>query len=149
MRVSTEIGFSSNLISLARLTIKDFGNSGITNMNISTSGFDQDMYKRIYRSKEYNRMYNNLTNLLKENNNSGNPIDINVEMRTDKTMNETLNFPDYQKLLQYLPAKKFLCKFRYDDWVGKIKQSELSGTMKIRNMMLSMRFRFSACFEYS
>ena len=143
-----KIQFHSNLISLARFNIKDFVNSGVTDLVVSTSGLDQDMYKRVYRSNEYNRMYNNLINLLKENNNSGNPINITVDMRTDKTLNETLNFPDYQKLLQYLPAKKFLCKFRYDDWAGKIKQSELSGTMKIRNMMLSMRFRYSACFEY-
>ena len=143
-----KIGFTSNLISLARFNIKDFVNSGLTNMNISTSGFDQVMYKRVYRSNEYNRMYNNLINLLKENTNSGNPIDILIHMRTDKSLNETCNFPDYKKLLQYSPAKKFLCKLRYDDWAGKIKKSELSGSMKIRNMMASMRFRYSACFEY-
>lgn len=143
-----KIGFYSNLISLARFDLKDFVNSGVTNLVISTSGFDKDMYKRVYRSNEYTRMYNNLTNLLIENLNSGNPIDISVDMRTDKTLNETVNFPDYKKLLQYLPANKFGCKFRYDDWAGKVKQSELSGTMKIRNMMMSMRFRYSACFEY-
>lgn len=142
------IGFYSNLISLARFDLKDFVNSGVTNLVISTSGFDKDMYKRVYRSNEYTRMYNNLTNLLIENLNSGNPIDISVDMRTDKTFNETVNFPDYKKLLQYLPANKFGCKFKYDDWAGKVKQSELSGTMKIRNMMMSMRFRYSACFEY-
>lgn len=142
------IGFYSNLISLARFDLKDFVNSGVTNLVISTSGFDKDMYKRVYRSNEYTRMYNNLTNLLIENLNSGNPIDISVDMRTDKTLNETVNFPDYKKLLQYLPANKFGCKFKYDDWAGKVKQSELSGTMKIRNMMMSMRFRYSACFEY-
>ena len=80
-------------------------------------------------------MYNNLTNLLLENLNSGNPIDIEVDMRTDRTLNETINFSDYKKLLKYLPANKLGSKFRYDDWAGKIKQSELSGTMKIRNMM--------------
>ena len=143
-----KIGFYSNLISLARFDLKDFVNSGVTNLVISTSGFDKDMYKRVYRSNEYTRMYNNLTNLLIENLNSGNPIDIEVDMRTDKTLNETVNFPDYKKLLQYLPANKLGCKFKYDDWAGKVKQSELSGTMKIRNMMTSMRFRYSACFEY-
>ena len=143
-----KIGFYSNLISLARFGIKDFVNSGLTDLVVSTSGLDETMYKRVYRSKEYNRMYNNLINLIKENNNSGNPININVDMRTDKTLNETLSFPDYKKLLQYLPAKKIACKFKYDDWAGKIKQSELTGKMKIRNMMTSMRFRYSACFEY-
>ena len=143
-----KISFYTNLISLGRFDLKDFVNSGVTNLVISTSGFDKDMYKRVYRSNEYTRMYNNLTNLLLENLNSGNPIDIEVDMRTDKTLNETINFSDYKKLLQYLPANKLGCKFRYDDWAGKVKQSELSGTMKIRNMMTSMRFRYSACFEY-
>ena len=97
-----KIQFHSNLISLAKFNIKDFVNSGITAVYVSTSGLDQDMYKRVYRSNEYNRMYNNLINLLKENKNSGNPIDITMDMRTDKTLNETLNFPDYKKLLQSL-----------------------------------------------
>jgi radical SAM protein with 4Fe4S-binding SPASM domain len=143
-----KIGFYSNLISLGRFDLKDFVNSGVTDLVISTSGFDKDMYKRVYRSNEYERMYSNLTNLLKENIRSGYPIDINVDMRTDKTLNETINFPDYKKLLQYLPANKLGCKFRYDDWAGKVKQTDLTGTMKIRNMMASMRFRYSACFEY-
>ena len=143
-----KIGFYSNLISLARFDLKDFVNSGVTDLTISTSGLDKDMYKRVYRSNEYSRMYNNLTNLLIENLNSGSPINIQVDMRTDKTLNETVNFPDYKKLLQYLPANKFGCNISYDDWAGKIKQSDLSGTMKIRNMMMSMRFRYSACFEF-
>ena len=143
-----KIGFYSNLISLARFDIKDFVNCGVTDLVISTSGFDKDMYKRVYRSKEYDRMFNNLINLLKENIDSGNPINISVDMRTDKTLNETINFPDYKKLLKYLPAENLGCKFKYDDWAGKVKQSELTGVMKIRNMMLSMRFRYSACFEY-
>ncbi len=143
-----KIGFFSNLIALGRFNIKDFVNSGLTNLVISTSGFNEDMYLRVYRSKEYKKMYNNLTELLVENNNSGNPIDIIIEMRSDKSLKETLNFSDYKKLLKYIPADKILCKFRYDDWAGKIKKSELTGEMKIRNMMISMRFRYSACFEY-
>jgi radical SAM protein with 4Fe4S-binding SPASM domain len=142
------IGFFSNLISLKRFDLKEFVNSGLTNLVISTSGFDKDMYLRVYRSKMYEKMFNNLIELLKENKINGNPIDIIVEMRTDKSLKETLNFPDYKKLLQYLPSNKILCKFRYDDWAGKIKSSELTGEMKIRNMMLSMRFRYSPCFEY-
>jgi len=142
------IGFFSNLIALGRFNIKDFVNSGLTNLMISTSGFDEDMYLRVYRSKQYKKMFNNLINLLKENVKSGKPIDILVDMRTDKSLKETLNFPDYKKLLKYLPPDKINCKFRYDDWAGKIKKSDLTGEMKIRNMMASMRFRYSACFEY-
>ena len=143
-----KIGFFSNLISLGRFDIKDFVNSGLTDLTISTSAFDQNIYKRVYRSNEYNRMFSNLKTLLKENDKYGNPINIIVDMRSDVSLKEALNLPDYQELLNFLPAEKFLYKFRYDDWAGKVKQSDLTGTMKIRNMMSSMRFRYSACFEY-
>ena len=45
------IGFFSNLIALGRFNIKDFVNSGLTNLMISTSGFDEDMLQTLIADK--------------------------------------------------------------------------------------------------
>ena len=143
-----QIGFFSNLISLGLHNLNDFINSGITSITVSTSGLDESMYKRVYRSVQYQKMYNNLTNLLIANKKNNYPINIVIDMRSDKSLNETTNFKDYKNILKYSSKDNFFYKFRYDDWIGKIKQSDLIGRMKIRNMFSSLRFRISPCFEY-
>ena len=143
-----EIGMYSNLISLSLFNLNDFVNSGLNHLAVSTSGFDENMYKRVYRSNQYSRMYNNLINLLIENKKNNSPIDISVDMRSDLSLKETLSLKDYKKILNYISEEKCGYKFRYDDWAGKIKPTDLTGVMRIRNMFASLRFRFSACFEY-
>ena len=93
-------------------------------------------------------MYNNLINLLIENKKNNSPIDIGVDMRSDLSLKETLSLKDYKNILNYISEEKCGYKFCYDDWAGKIKPTDLTGVMRIRNMFASLRFRFSACFEY-
>ena len=97
--------------------LDDFINSGLTAIQVSTSGFDESMYKRIYRSSQYKRMYNNLTNLLIANKKANYPIDITVDMRSDLSLKDTINLKDYKNLLKYIPAEKCLYKFRFDNWI--------------------------------
>tara|TARA_B110000971_G_scaffold146481_1_gene149556 strand:+ start:543 stop:1595 length:1053 start_codon:yes stop_codon:yes gene_type:complete len=145
------IGFHSNMISLGIHNINDLVHSGITTITLSTSGFDEDMYKRVYRSIQYKRMYRNFIKLLELNRENGEPIDIRVEMRSDKPLKETTNFPDYLNLLRYLPEEKIKMSTRYDNWFGKIKQKDLTGTMKLRSgfdLMIPSRLRISPCSEF-
>ena len=143
-----EIGMYSNLISLGNHGLDNFINSGLTELTVSTSGFDESMYKRIYRSNQYKRMYNNLIDLLIANKKNNYPINIAIDMRSDMSLKETTNLKDYKNILKYIPEENCGYKFRYDDWAGKIKQSDLIGKMKIRNLTTSLRFRISPCFEY-
>ena len=145
--VNTELS-NSVLISLSNYNLDDFINSGLTVLVVSTSGLDENMYKRIYRSVQYKRMYNNLTNLLIANKKNNYPINITIDMRSDMSLKETTNLKDYKNILKYISEKNCGYKFRYDDWTGKIKQSDLTGIMKIRNLKASLRFRISPCFEY-
>ena len=143
-----QIGFYSNLISLGLHNLDNFINSGITSITVSTSGLDESMYKRIYRSDQYKRMYNNLTNLLIANKKANSPINIAIDMRSDMSLKETRNLKDYKNILKYIPEKNCGYKFRYDNWAGKIKQSNLIGKMKIRNLNASLHLRISPCYEY-
>ena len=143
-----KIGTYTNLISLGIFNIDDVVTCGFTELIISTSGFDEEMYLRIYRSKQYQRMYNNLIKLLKANKKHGSPIDISIDMRSDLSLAQTRNLKDYKNILNYISESKCIYKFRYDDWAGKIKQKDLSGKMKIRKNNSPFHLRVSPCFEY-
>lgn len=143
-----KIGTYTNLISLGIFNINDVVTCGFSELTISTSGFDEDMYLRIYRSKQYKRMYNNLIKLLKVNKAHGSPIDISIDMRSDFSLAQTRNLKDYKNILNYISESKCIYKFRYDDWAGKIKQKDLSGKMKIRKNNSPFHLRISPCFEY-
>ena len=127
-----KIGIYSNLISLKNFDLKEFVLSGLTDLGVSASGFDKDMYQRVYRSKMYDKMFNNLVDLLKTNNSFGKPINISIDLRSDLSMKETFNLPDHKKLLEHISNENFYYKFRYDNWAGKINQNDLIGVMKLR-----------------
>lgn len=145
-----KIGFYSNLISLSNFNLKEIIMSGINSIAVSTSGFHEDMYKRIYRSAQYKKMYKNLFDLIKINNENKNPVDITIDMRSDLSLSETLKLNDYKKLLSYISPSKFFYKFYYDNWAGKIKKENLIGSMKLRkklNLNLN-QIRISPCSEF-
>ena len=145
-----KIGIYTNLISLKNFDLKEFVSSGLTDLGVSASGFDKDMYERVYRSKMYPKVYNNLIDLLKINNELGRPINITIDLRSDLSLSETFNLPDQKKLLEYTTKDKFFYKFRYDNWAGKIKQNDLIGIMKLRNKF-NLNFnnlRVSPCSEF-
>ena len=145
-----KIGIYTNLISLKNFDLKEFVSSGLTDLGVSASGFDKDMYERVYRSKMYTKVYNNLIDLLKINNELGKPINITIDLRSDLSFKDTFNLPDHKKLLNYIDNNKFFYKFRYDNWAGKIKQTDLLGIMKLRSKF-NINFnniRNSPCSEY-
>ena len=145
-----KIGIYTNLISLKNFDLKEFVSSGLTDLGVSASGFDKDMYERVYRSKMYNKVYNNLIDLLKINNELGKPINVTIDLRSDLSIKDTFNLPDHKKLLNYTDNNKFFYKFRYDNWAGKIKQTDLLGIMKLRSKF-NINFnniRNSPCSEY-
>ena len=128
----TWIHIYSNLISLDRFDVDEFMTSGLTSLTVSTSGLDEEMYQRLYRSKMYKKVIANIKLLARENNKRGKPMKIMVDMRVDKPMREITKYPDYLEVVELLGAENMLCKFRYDSWAGKIKQEQLSGNMKLR-----------------
>src|SRR5262249_61636015 len=61
------IFLTTNAILLDKHGIKEVLTSGLTSIMISTSGFEKESYKRIYRSPAYERMKDNVTHLVQEN----------------------------------------------------------------------------------
>jgi radical SAM protein with 4Fe4S-binding SPASM domain len=124
------IFLTTNGILLDRFGIAEILTSGITSIDISTSGFDEDSYKRIYRSVMYRRMRDNVTLLIEENASRGFPVNISIGIRTDRPIEQVMQDPDFQPILKHRPAIDYV--HYYSTANGRITPALLSPTMKLR-----------------
>jgi len=126
----TCISTITNCINLKEEEIKEIISSGINSILVSTAPWDKKLYEQIYRNKNYEKMRNNVKDLLEENCKSGNPVEIILGFRSNLSINETLSLPDYMAI-KHLPHKvQFNAVF--DTWSGKIKKEDLLPGMHIR-----------------
>jgi len=121
----------TNAIALKSKDIKELVHSGLSQMSISTAPLDEDLYKKIYRTKNYKKVIRNLRLLLEENDAAGCPIDIKLCFRSHLTMKETLSLPDYQMIAK---CGHHMVEFNadFDTWTGVIKKEDLLPGMNIR-----------------
>jgi radical SAM protein with 4Fe4S-binding SPASM domain len=106
------IFLTTNAILLDKHGIKEILTSGLTSIMISTSGFEKESYKRIYRSPAYERMKDNVTQLVKENSKLDAPLNIAICLRTDRPLEEVMRDPDFQPILEHNPTIDFAWSYR-------------------------------------
>jgi hypothetical protein len=95
----------TNGILLDRFGIPDIVRSGLTFLAISVPGFDPEIYERIYRSKSYARVRDNILAVLEENERAGRPIEkISILIRSDRPYEELSTSPDFQQIARYSPG---------------------------------------------
>jgi hypothetical protein len=123
------IQLTTNAILLDSIGIDKFLEDGPDVINISTSAFDAEMYKRIFRSDQFERMRRNVMDLLEENKLKAHPRYITVGIRPDIPKKEVLAMPQTQRLIEL--ADEVDITEAYGDWLGLIKDSMLLGSMKI------------------
>jgi MoaA/NifB/PqqE/SkfB family radical SAM enzyme len=138
------VGMYTNMIALDRVGAAALLNSGVSSITVSISGFDEAMYRRVYRSAMYKQVVRNIRTFATLNNEAGRPVDFTVDMRVDRPINEVTAYPDYLEIANLIGKERMGVKFRYDDWSGAITPDQLTGTMKIRTMM---PLRISPCSE--
>jgi MoaA/NifB/PqqE/SkfB family radical SAM enzyme len=122
----------TNGILLDKVGITQLLSSGVNVIHISTAGFDKDMYQRLYRSRKYDRVINNIHEILKKNYEMGKPVRITLEIRHDESVRKVLNKQDFkERISPYLDKKHISSLMYFDDWGGLIEKSDLSGSMKL------------------
>ncbi|MFH1868869.1 MAG: SPASM domain-containing protein [Candidatus Omnitrophota bacterium] len=120
----------TNGINLDRIGIEDLLRSGINRIRISTGPWDEKLYSLAYRSLSYQRMRDNVTELIRKNAELGEPVEIEVLFRSNLSMKKTLQLSDYQAI-RNLPHKvEFNTDF--DTWLDNIHQDDLLSGMHIR-----------------
>jgi radical SAM protein with 4Fe4S-binding SPASM domain len=126
------IYLTTNAILLDKVGISAFLEQGPDIIGISTSGFNEEMYKRVYRSKQYPRMRRNVLELLRKN--AERPLQqrryISIRIRADVPKDEFLTYPDMPEILRLASDVKY--NELYGDWGGVIKAEMLTGSMQFR-----------------
>jgi len=133
----------TNCILLDRVGVEAFVRSGVTSVSVSTTAPDEDMYLRIYRSRQYRRMHANLLELLQVNDRLGRPLRINVSLRIDRPWAEVARLEAMEEIRRL--ADSVEPNAYYDNWGGRIRQRDLSGTMRLRPPWLMPLRRLEPC----
>lgn len=138
-----KIQMITNCINLHNVGVMQLLSSGVSAISISTTGFDEEMYQRIYRNLNYKIMKKNTIDLLRANHQLGKPVRIEVGLRIDKPFQEVINYPDFQEVKEL--ADGITTNYFYDSWDGRIQKKDLSGNMKIRPNFINFIRRNTPC----
>ncbi|MGD0362362.1 MAG: radical SAM protein [Bryobacteraceae bacterium] len=126
------IWLTTNAILLDRFGVDNVLDSGVTSINISTAGFDREMYERVYRNGSYHRMQRNVLELVQRNTAKGRPVSVAICLRPDRPLSEVMKHPDFQPILAHSPELDFT--WSYTNANGRIKRDSLPALMKIRTV---------------
>ena len=124
------IWLTTNCILLDKFGVDAVLQSGINAMNVSTAGFDAEMYKRVYRNSSYERMCRNVVELVKRNSELGSPVAISIALRPDRPLDAVMNDPDFQPILAHKPQLDFTWSFTSAN--GRITREILPAAMNLR-----------------
>jgi radical SAM protein with 4Fe4S-binding SPASM domain len=121
----------TNAILADRYGAEAIVNSGLTTLQFSIAGFDEAMYERVYRSKQYRRVRRNILDLLEANRAAGSPVNMVIGLRPDRPLDEVMAHPDFQEVLAYKPYLDFTWSFTTAG--GRITREMLPDAMKLRH----------------
>jgi radical SAM protein with 4Fe4S-binding SPASM domain len=124
------VWLTTNCILLDRFGAEPVLQSGINALNVSTAGFDAEMYRRVYRNASYERMRRNVLELVERNAALGNRVAITIALRPDRPLDAVMADPDFQPILAHNPQLDFT--WSYTSANGRIKRDNLPASMKLR-----------------
>jgi MoaA/NifB/PqqE/SkfB family radical SAM enzyme len=124
------IWVTTNAILLDKHGIDAVLRSGLTSITISTSGFDEPSYRRIYRSTAYPRFRRNVAELVRRNRELPDPLTITIGLRTDRPLEEVMADADFQEILAHRPDIDFTWSFTSAG--GRVTREALPAGMRLR-----------------
>ena len=128
------IWVTTNAILLHKHGIDEVLGSGLTSITISTAGFEERMYNRVYRSQAYKRMLLNVKELVRKNRLLEKPIPITISLRPNRSLKTVIRDKDFQAILAYKPKLDFA--WSYTSANGKITKKMLYKCMKLRTVSM-------------
>jgi MoaA/NifB/PqqE/SkfB family radical SAM enzyme len=124
------IWVTTNAILLDKHGVEEVLGSGLTSITISTSGFDEPSYRRIYRSSAYQRFRRNVLELVRRNRALPKPLTITIGLRTDRPLAEVMADADFQEILACEPDVDFTWSFTSAG--GRVTREALPAGMRLR-----------------
>ena len=124
------IFLTTNAILIDRFGAEEIIDAGISSITISTAGFEEESYRRIYQSASYQRMRDNVVALFEANEKRGRPVNLAIGLRSDRPLDQVLRDPDFQPILRFEPQIDFTWSFTSAN--GLITRDILPAGMKFR-----------------
>jgi radical SAM protein with 4Fe4S-binding SPASM domain len=124
------IWVTTNAILLDKHGIEEVLACGLTSITISTSGFDEPSYRRIYRSSAYPRFRRNVLELVRRNSALPESLTITIGLRSDRPLAEVMADADFQEILAYQPDIDFT--WSYTSAGGRVTRELLPAGMRLR-----------------
>ena len=145
-----KIGFYTNGILLNK---KDYAHQLFearpTDVVFSLPGFEEKMYRRVYRSSAYKVMIKGVHKFLKLNKDHGSPIRASFALKPDKPRDEVVFTKDYYEYIEpYINENDLSFVELLDNWGGSIKQSDLTGNMTMAEKIPSDKKIFPCYFTF-
>ncbi|NQT46459.1 MAG: radical SAM protein [Candidatus Omnitrophica bacterium] len=126
-----KILLTTNATLIHHYGIDDILTTGLTDIYISTAGFDKETYTKLYRAPYYDLMRDNTIALLSRNEELGKPVNITILIRAGRSLSEVLGTVDAQRVLRFKPKIDFA--YYFHDFGGRIKKEDLWPGAKIRD----------------
>jgi radical SAM protein with 4Fe4S-binding SPASM domain len=124
------IWVTTNAILLDKHGVDEVLGSGLTSITISTSGFDEPSYRRIYRSSAYSRFRRNVLELVRRNRALPEPLTVTIGLRTDRPLEQVMADADFQEILACEPDIDFTWSFTSAG--GRVTRETLPAGMRLR-----------------
>jgi MoaA/NifB/PqqE/SkfB family radical SAM enzyme len=134
LREIKRISFFTNGLLLDRVGIRDILTSGVNLIAVSTPGFDEVSYKRVYRIRDYKKVFNNVYKLVRLNHELGHKVRIAICVRPFRSIREVQQSDDFKRIAEL--ADEFDYQSHYDHWGGRVSQDDLLPGMKIRRLKI-------------
>ena len=137
----------TNGIYLDRYDLKEFVESGITRVAISTYFGTRELYKKYYGVDEYNRVIKNIVNLAKKNDEFGNPIHITVHLRVEQPKEKWSKNKDFTRIGKLIGFKNMSYISVYENWSGLINEKYLPKGSSLGNITPNEKKIKEPCWE--
>lgn len=131
-----EINTYSNLTLAHKFGFKNILNSGLTSLAISVAPLDAALYEKIYRTKHYKQVLDNILNLLTyfNSSNASSVKNIHIGFRSNMSLAECRSLPDFMKIEHLLSENVAVTAMtNYDSWMGMIKEENLLTGMTLKS----------------
>lgn len=129
--------FSTNGIAINSIGARKLIKGGPKYIHISTSGFDRDEFKMIYRKDKYDDVISGIKNLLEENRKQENKCEITISVISSSPKRKVLSRADAVRLMD-LGAKISFTR-GIDNWNGSVSDTDLPFALKPQMRKLKRR----------
>ena len=142
-----DIFLYTNGLYFDRYDIKEFLQSGVTRISISTFFGSKELYRKYYGVNGYGRSFRNIKALAIENKNQGYPVKIQLHLRVEKPEDTWKGTAEYKEIEALLGKENISWLEVYENWSGMITQEDLpSGCYLSEQKTISDKIK-QPCFE--